>query len=111
VIALPAVRRLVRATLLAAILAAPALGQQAADANPSTAEAVQSLQQRMLADPQMAASIQALREDPAVQAILADPDIAAALARGDMAALLADPKIRRLADDPAVQNLTRQVGR
>ena len=97
------------ACLLAGLLAGPLRAEELPDVNGAAAEAVQSLQQRMLADPQTAATVQALRDDPQVQAILADPAISAALASGDMAALLTNPKIRRLADDPAVQNLTREV--
>ena len=103
--------RLALACLLAGLLAGPLGAEDLPDVNGAAAEAVQSLQQRMLADPQMAASVQALRDDPQVQAILADPAIAAALASGDMAALLTNPKLRRLADDPAVQHLTREVER
>lgn len=80
-------------------------------ANAAAGDAVQALQQRIVSDPEMAASIQALRDDPQVQAVLTDPAITAALARGDMAALLNDPKIRDLADDPAVQGITRQLAR
>jgi hypothetical protein len=104
---LPAI--LVIAILVAGSAAARA--DEVGDVNAAAADAVQGLQQRIVADPEMAASIQALRDDPQVQAVLSDPAITAALARGDMAALLSDPKIRDLADDPAVQRITRQVAR
>ena len=81
--------RLALACLLAGLLAGPLGAEDLPDVNGAAAEAVQSLQQRMLAD----------------------PAIAAALASGDMAALLTNPKLRRLADDPAVQHLTREVER
>lgn len=77
----------------------------------AAADTVQALQRRIVSDPEMAASVQALQDDPQVQAVLADPAISAALARGDVAALLNDPKIRDLADDPAVQRITRQLAR
>jgi hypothetical protein len=106
-----AVRPLALAAALATVLAAPLRGQEADDVNAATAAAVQSLQQRILADPRLAANVEALREDAQVRAILADPAIAAAIARGDVGALLAHPGIRRLADDPAVQDVTRQIDR
>jgi hypothetical protein len=106
-----AVRPLVLATVLAAALAAPLRGEEAGDVNAATAAAVQSLQQRILADPRLASDVEALRDDAQVQAILADPAIAAALARGDLGALLAHPGIRRLADDAAVQDVSRQISR
>ncbi|MBX3027774.1 hypothetical protein KF840_23000 [bacterium] len=101
----------VTALALAGRLAGPALADDLGGVNAATADAVQALQQRIVSDPEMAASIRDLRDDPQVQALLADPAITAALARGDMAALLSDPKIRALADDPAVQRITRQVAR
>lgn len=101
----------VTALALAGGLAGPVRAADLEGANAAAGDAVQALQQRILSDPEMAASIQALRDDPQVQAVLADPDITAALARGDMAALLNAPKIRELADDPAVQRITRQVAR
>jgi hypothetical protein len=103
-------RSLATSGLATACLAAVAVAQEGALPNATAAESVRGLQQRLLADPQMAEKVQALREDPTVQAILDDPDLAAALARGDIAALLADPKIQRLADDPAVRELGRSLG-
>jgi hypothetical protein len=106
------VRRLILTGALCAALAAPAIAEDpAARANAGASESVQAMQQRILADPDMASAVQALRDDPKVQALLSDPAITAALARGDMAALLNDPKVRDLADDPAVQGLTRQMSR
>ena len=102
-------RTLAPVLALALALASAAAADDLGDVNSATSNTVQQLQQRIVSDPEMAASVQALRDDPKVQALLSDPDITAALARGDMAALLNDPKIRDLADDPAVQNLTRQV--
>jgi len=99
------------ALALAVAATAPALADDIGGVNAAAADTVQALQQRIVSDPEMAASIQALRDDPQVQAVLSDPAITAALARGDLAALLNDPKIRDLADDPAVQSLTRQVAR
>ncbi|HSP96723.1 MAG TPA: hypothetical protein VL049_05700 [Candidatus Dormibacteraeota bacterium] len=104
-------RRSLVAAVLAASAATPALADDLGGVNAAAADTVQALQQRIVSDPEMAASIQALRDDPQVQAVLTDPGITAALSRGDMAALLNDPKIRDLADDPAVQNITRQVAR
>lgn len=92
-------------------IAVAARAEDPGAANAAAGDAVQALQQRIVADPQMAASVQALRDDPQIQAVLTDPAISAALARGDMAALLNDPKIRDLADDPAVQDITRQLAR
>lgn len=98
-------------TLLLIAVAARARADDLGAANAAAGEAVQALQQRIVSDPQMAASVQALRDDPQVQAVLTDPAISAALARGDTAALLNDPKVRALADDPAMQNITRQLAR
>ena len=103
------IRQVAFAVAVALACAGAALAQSGDDVNGSTTDTVQALQKRILADPQLADSVQALRDNPQVQAILDDPALAAALARGDMAALLADPRIKRLADDPAVQSVTRQV--
>ncbi len=103
------IRRVVFVMALGTSWAWAVSAQTGADANASSAETVKALQQRMLADPQLADAVQALRDNPQVQAILDDPELAAALARGDLATLLADPKIKRLADDPTVKNVTRQV--
>jgi len=103
------IRRVIYIVALAMTCAGSAIAQDAGDVSPSVADTVQALQQRMLADPQLADAVHALSDNPQVQAILADPALAAALSRGDVATLLADPKIKRLADDPAVQSVTRQV--
>ncbi len=98
-------------TFVALLVAShPVAADEASVPNAAAAESVRGMQQRILADPQMAEKVQSLRDDPAVQAVINDPAIAAALARGDISALLADPKIQRLANDPALQDLTRQVG-
>jgi hypothetical protein len=97
------------AVALCLSLAAPLRADDLAGAKAPSADTVQALQQRIVSDPAMAASIQALRDDPQVQAVLSDPAITDALARGDLGALLNNPKIRDLADDPAVQEITRQV--
>ena len=97
--------------LLSLTVAAAAVADDLGGVNAAAKDAVQSLQQRIVSDPEMAASIQALRDDPHVQAVLSDPKISAALASGDLTALMNDPKIRDLADDPAVQDITRKVGR
>lgn len=73
------------------------------------AATVESLQKRILADPQLSERVHALRDDPQVREILSDPAISEALNKGDFGALLANPKIQRLADNPAVQTLTRDV--
>lgn len=97
------------AVALGVAFAATAFAQAAADYNPPAGETLQALQERMLADPEIAGAVQSLRDDPQVQEILADPAIAAALQSGDVGALLSDPRIKRLAEDPTVQSVTRQV--
>lgn len=94
-----------RLVLLAAtlLLAAPLAAQPGADA-------VQALQQQILADPALAGRVESLRDNPQMRAVLADPEIVDALNRGDITALLANPKIQRLAEDPAVQDVTRGLG-
>jgi hypothetical protein len=82
---------------------------QSAGEREATAAAVQSLQNQILADPQLAGQVHQLSDNPKIREILSDPTIADALNRGDFSALLANPKIQRLADDPAVQGLTREV--
>lgn len=86
-----------------------ALAQDGGGGQRSSADTVDAMQKRILADPQMSGAVMSLRDNPQVQAILSDPALAAALSRGDLATLMADPKIKRLADDPAVRDLTRQV--
>ena len=68
-----------------------------------------SIQKRILSDPQLAGQVHALSEDPSLREILADPEIADALNRGDYGALLVNPKIHRLAEDPAIRSLTREI--
>jgi hypothetical protein len=92
-------------------LVGSAAAQQSAVPNDTAGESVRGMQQRILADPQTAAKVQALRDNPSVQALLNDPEIAAALSRGDYSALLADPKVQRLADDPAIRELSGQVNK
>jgi hypothetical protein len=86
-----------------------AAAQQPAVPNDTAGESVRGMQQRILADPEMAAKVQALRDNPNVQALLNDPAVAAALSRGDYGALLSDPKVQRLAEDPAIRDLSGQV--
>jgi hypothetical protein len=91
-----------RFVLALLLLAAPAAAQKQSDA-------VESVQQQILADPELAAQVMELRDDPEVQGILNDPEIMDAINRGDMGALMSNPKIQRLAEDPAVQDVTRSV--
>lgn len=104
-------RAVVFVALCVAGLAGSAAAQSSAVPNDTAGESVRGMQQRILADPEMAAKVQALRDNPSVQALLNDPAVAAALSRGDYGALLSDPKVQQLADDPAIRELSGQVNR
>lgn len=84
--------------------------QSAAEAPSDTAVGqVQSLQQRILAQPDFMDAVTALQSDPDFQKVFEDPDIAAALQAGNYDALLTNPKINALTSNPKIQELTKKL--
>ena len=65
----------------------------------------QSMQNRILADPQVMGDIQQMVQDPEIMALLADPTLLAAIQSGNAASLQADPRIKKLSENPKVQAL------
>lgn len=70
---------------------------------------IAGLQQKMVGDPAIMASITALQTDPDLQAALADPDFARLVLAGDIQSLRADPRFMRLLEHPAIQGIVGQL--
>jgi len=70
---------------------------------------VETLEDRILSQPEMMDAIRALQSDPEFQDLLKDPEVTRALESGNTDALLANPKINSLVNHPAVQDITRKL--
>ena len=70
---------------------------------------ISGLQEQMVGDPAIMASITALQTDPDLQAALADPDFARRVLAGDIESLRADPRFMRLLKHPAIQAIVGQL--
>ena len=75
----------------------------------ATPQALNGIQQQLLADPQLMSLILSLQNDPQFQAILNDPQIMQAVLAGDMQALLNNPKFNALLNNPAVRQIQSQT--
>ncbi len=67
---------------------------------------LQSMQARMLQDPNIMALIESLKDDASVQAIVNDPEIQAAIASGDILSLLNNPRFKALMENPRIRSIT-----
>jgi len=70
---------------------------------------LQAIQARIMMDPQLLESIQALASDPLVQDLVNDPEIQQAIRSGNYSGLMNNPKILRLMQNPSVRAITEQV--
>ena len=68
-----------------------------------------SVQSRLLSDPNILTAIQSLQNDPDVLAVMNDPEIQRAIEAGDYASLMNNAKIIRLMQNNAVKGITQQV--
>jgi hypothetical protein len=73
------------------------------------AQTLEIIQQRILADPQIANSLNALKDAPEMQQVLQDPDIMDAIRKGDLEYLKANPRIGELMRNPTVQDLYKNL--
>jgi len=95
--------------LLTAPLAGAAQGYSSAPTVPDQKQ-VESLEDRILSQPEMMDAIRALQSDPDFQDVLKDPEVTRALESGNTEALLANPKVNSLVNNPAVQDITKKLG-
>jgi hypothetical protein len=70
---------------------------------------IQSLQQRMVANPEIVTLLTALANDPEVQAALADPELMHLVASGNLTALQRNPRFQSLLDHPELQAILGQM--
>lgn len=80
-------------------------------AAPTSASAVDDLQQAFSQDPAALNDILSLQDDPLMQSILSDERTMQAVQSGNLGMLLSDPKIRALMNHPKIQELTGKYGR
>jgi hypothetical protein len=73
-------------------------------------EGLRSVRQRILGDPQLMQSVQALKDDLDIQKILHDPELMQAIQSGNWAALTANPKIQAVMNNPTVQGIYQGLG-
>lgn len=69
----------------------------------------QSIQNKMMADPQVMGDIQQMVQDPEIMALLSDPTFITAIQSGNAASLQSDPRIRKLSENPKVQALIEKL--
>ncbi len=101
-------------SITAASAAVPAAQPQAA-AGAAEASAItatpefQSMQSKMMADPQVMGDIQQMAQDPEIMALLSDPSFISALRSGSAANLQSDPRVKKLSENPRVQALIEKL--
>lgn len=87
-----------------------AKGSPASVSTPSDAGGQeQSLQKKMMSDPEIMSMIQSLQNDPDFKKILEDPELMRAVQSGDLAALTANPQFMKLLNNQKVQEIHRKV--
>jgi hypothetical protein len=70
---------------------------------------IQSLQQQMVANPEIVKLLNALANDPEVRAALADPELMRLVTSGNLAALQHNPRFQSLMNHPEIQAIMGQV--
>jgi len=74
------------------------------------AQTLETLQQRILTNPDIASSLNALKDDPELQQVLQDPKIMEAIQKGDLEYLKTNPRIGDLMRNPLIQDLYKKLG-
>jgi hypothetical protein len=69
----------------------------------------QTMQNKIVSNPEAMADIQKLMEDPEVMSIISDPAFIAAVQSGNVASLQSDPRLQKLANNPKIQALMQKV--
>jgi hypothetical protein len=72
---------------------------------------VRALQDKMMADREVMALVESLKDDPQFRSALEDPDVMNAVNKGDVAALMANPRFLQLLNNPAVQDIQQKVSK
>ncbi len=70
---------------------------------------METLQGKMLSNPDIMALIQSLQNDPEFQKILEDPEIMKAVNTGDASALAANPRFLKLLNNKTVKDIQNRV--
>ena len=70
---------------------------------------VESLQERMMNDPQIMEMILSLKDDPEFQKALQDPSVMNAIQSGDISALQSNPQFMKLLNNATVQKIEKKV--
>jgi len=70
---------------------------------------IQSLQQRLMADPEIKADIQALSEDPEIRQLLGNQDLLDAVFSMDPARMQNDPDFQKILNHPRIQRLIEKI--
>ena len=82
--------------------------QSASPASPNSGE-IKSLTDKMMADQDIMAMIESLKDDPDFAAALQDPEIMTAIQNNDTAALMANPKFLKIMNNATVQSIQKKV--
>jgi hypothetical protein len=87
--------------------------QQGAFSSPPSGPSgdTKSLQDKMMADKDVMAMIQSLKDDPQFTKILEDPEIMNAVNSGDTAALMTNPRFLQLLHNPTVRDIQQKVAK
>jgi hypothetical protein len=72
---------------------------------------VRALQEKMMADREVMALIESLKNDPQFRSAIEDPDVMNAVNSGDVAALMSNPRFLQLLSNPAVQDIRQKVSK
>jgi hypothetical protein len=70
---------------------------------------IQSLQQKMVANPEIVKLLTTLANDPEVQAALADPEFMHLVTSGNLAALQRNPRFQHLLNQPGLRAILSQM--
>jgi len=70
---------------------------------------IQSVQSKIMADPEIMADIQAIASDPEMVALVTDPDFMKAIQSRNMSAVKADPHTAQLMNNPRIKALIEKI--
>lgn len=76
---------------------------------PYSNQNVQSLQNRMVSDPEIMDLIQSMQNNPEIQKILNDPETMEAVRSGNIGVLLSNPAIQKLMKNPKVNRIREEL--
>ncbi len=94
---------------IASIAAGEGSDQPEMQSNIAATPEFQSVQEKVISNPDIMGDIQNLMQDPEIMAVISEPGFIAAVQSGNTTELQSDPRLQRLIENPKIQLLIEKI--